>query len=163
MVNVVSTPEEKGEDMKYIRKRKDGRWEYRRTINNKRISIIKRTLALLQKEIKKINNVKKTLSDSNTLEYYVREWFSVYKANLSEKTKANYHITLDNYIINKFGKKKPEQLMASEIQQFLNAIPGLRTRELVCQHFKAVLEYLYAQNIIKVDIAKLINLQKTVA
>lgn len=162
-----SVNQNKGVDdtLKNIRKRNDGRWEYRKVLNGKRITLIASTLKLLED---KKRDLKKSLTKSKTNNikdvcFYVNEWRDTYKANLSKNTKDLYDLTLNNYIIKNFGNLRPNQLNAKEIQKFINNIKKLRLKEIVCQHFKAILTYLYANGIIKLNLAKLIVVTKSVA
>ena len=90
----------RSEDLKYIRKRKDGRWEYRRTIEDKRVSAYASTL-------RQIIQIKKHLESNHTaIEYkvkkttisvidYVSNWLETYKLpNVSKSSRDMYLLAL---------------------------------------------------------------------
>ena len=150
-------------DMKNIRKRNDGRWEFRKVVNGTRISISSRTLETLKKKKKEYLQTQNKLNNSTKLfKDYVNEWFNLYKKNLAPKTLESYNNTLNNYILKNFGEKRLSQLNTVEIQSFINTIKAKRVKELVLIHFKSILKFLYAQGLLKIDIAQLINFQKPI-
>lgn len=150
--------------MKNVRKRADGRYEYRKMINGELIDIIKPTITEIKQELKNRQIKKKQPFIVGCFKEYVEKWYKTFKGEkLAKKTKEEYHNTLDNNILKKFGDKKLWQLNSEEIQSFINSLenkPGVQKK--VFQHFKAILKYLYAQNLIKIDIEKLLVLNKSV-
>lgn len=148
--------------MKNVRRRKDGRWEYRKCSNGETVDLIAKTLKqLLEKKREYITSHKMQKQEQKIFKNYVLEWYYNYKPNISEKTKECYNNTLNNYIIKQFGDYKLSQLKTIEIQNFINQIKFKRTKQMVIMHLKAILTYLFAQQLIKIDIAKLIVNNKT--
>lgn len=156
-----SISEEGEEEMKNIRKRKDGRWEGRYTdINNKRKSVYAPTRAECQKlltKIKKTNKMKLLAKEKESSVYpkrlyeFALYWYKHFKEikNISKGSKVNYLNIINNYIqkvdidLKKFNLAKA--------QEFLNDIESDRVREYGYITIKNIIKKAKQLDIIQVD------------
>ena len=147
------------EDMKNFRKRKNGLWEARLTINGERRSFYARTF----KECKeKLIQFKKTIKKRDKKEItptfynFALTWFDTYKkTKLSNKTIQIYTGLIEHL--------KPLQIELSELtlndlQSFLNTFPKTRTKEMLYIMVKAIIRKAYMLDYIKKDLS--IGLEK---
>lgn len=132
----------KGElELKNIRKRTDGRWEARITINNKRISIYAKT----QKEcLKKYNAVKRpnysTEKKPNFYEFALN-WLNTYKkASLDKKTFDVYKVVINNHLNLNVNIKN---INVEYLQDIINKLPATRIREITFNILKQILKKLW--------------------
>ena len=135
----VSDFNQKGDDMKNITKRSDGR--YARTKED--------AMQILQKIKKgKIKIVAKEKTNDYTLEEYSQIWLIKYKKPFIS---AKSYSAVKNFIlrINKvLGQFKIKNLSTEQIQEFLNSLPRSRTKEKICSYFNALLQKACETNII---------------
>ncbi len=108
--------------MKNIRKRADGRWEYRKTVKGVTISLYDRNQKILLKKIKalKENKGNKKTINKNFIDL-IDNWFNIYKANI--KSNRNYRI----YINKHFRPRKEfnqaiQNINLAMLQDFLTKI-----------------------------------------
>ncbi len=157
--------QEKGEPMIYngrkLTKRKDGRWQYRITINHKRICIYGATQKDCLTKIKRfekkgVNAVKVT----NCQDIVTRWYTTVKEPNLKPKSKETYKNTLKNYICPFLNEKNINKIQLYDLQKFLNEIPKERIREQVYQHIKGIFKYATACGELKNNIAEVLILPK---
>lgn len=154
----------RSEDLKYIRKRKDGRWEYRRTIENKRVSAYASTL-------KQIIQLKKHLESNQVLiEYkvrpsavtvidYVTNWLQTYKLNNVSKSSQNMYLSA----LSKLQEltQPINKVKTTDLQKVVNKIeqPSIRkyTVFLLKQAFKlATIEEVVQKNVAEyVEVGKI--------
>ena len=141
---------QKGEieqNMKNIRKRKDGRWEARIQINGNRYSLFAKT----QTEcIKKLNNLKKEVKHYGIKQSpypakfadFCLYWFDNYKKNNIVKASVTNYLY---YIKNELSKIKYalKELTVDILQRFLNSYPPTRVREYIFMILKQILKKAY--------------------
>lgn len=158
--------QEKGEPMKYnghkLTKRKDGRWQYRITVNKKRVCIYGKTQLDCIANIKRFekHDIKKIKTKSVTVDI-INNWYSTIKEpNIREKSKTVYNNTLNNYIIPFLKDKDINKIKLHELQEFINNIDKERVREQIYQHVKSIFKYATASGELKTNIAEAIILPK---
>lgn len=128
-VNVLScaqTLEKEEENMKYICKRSDGRWQGSKTIDGKRVYVYGRTKAEAYEKFKQLKNRKQT-SRSLTFIQFAMQWLETYKKDcIRPITYKNYlrMIRCHLDISTPLNRVTPEQL-----QRILSAMPPSRARE----------------------------------
>lgn len=146
----------RSEDMKNVRKRKDGRWEYRPSVNNKRLSFYAPTLKKLLEKIKHaktnilfLNQPKQVLAVSFSVKSnvptfidYAWHWFNTFKAPLVGKSSADMYKLAIKYMpgLNvQINKLKP-----ADLQKSINQIKQKRVKDyavlLIRQVFKKALQ-----------------------
>ena len=137
--------------MKYIRKRNDGRYEGRKTINGKTYSIYAKT----QKECKiKLKNFKPTIKQKpkkNTtigLFDFACKWLDLYKKNIKQNTFDMYNNSIQKHLNT---LKSPINTYTTEfLQVFINNLGETRTKEIAFltlrQIFKKAMELKIIKN-----------------
>lgn len=137
--------------MKFIRKRADGRWEARKTIEGKTYSIYANT----QKECKeKLKNFKpkpkKTIKIGAIppLNEFALKWLNTYKQkDISKSTYKMYENILKNHINN---LTKPIVFYSTEnLQLFLNNLNETRTKEIALLTLKQIFKKAKELKVIK--------------
>lgn len=158
--NSLSTNKKGDEELKNIRQRYDGRWEWRKVINKISYNIIKPT----QKQLfKAVIDFKKSLKNNTVIifkkEYIVIDWLfywaETYKKD--KKIKENSYNLILNYFTNHIkdktiAKVKIKDLTTTIVQEFFNKMPKTRTKELVYTYFKAALKKAHKLGYMKTDI-----------
>lgn len=153
--------QKKGDDLelKNVRKRTDGRWEYRTTINQKRYSLIKKLKKDLTKEeiksfISKIKNNVNIINTNFTLLEWMEYWVNTYKnGKVKEKTLKEINKLIKNNIKPySISKIKIKSLNTDIMQKFLNTFERSRTKELITLYLKAALTKAYKTKRIKNDL-----------
>lgn len=128
-VNVLSCPqtfEEEEENMKYICKRSDGRWQGCKTIDGKRVYVYGRTKAEAYEKFKQLKT-RKPSSRSLSFNQFAIQWLDTYKKDCVRPiTYKNYLRTIKCHlnISTPLNRVTPEQL-----QGILGAMPPSRARE----------------------------------
>ena len=131
-----------------IKKRKDGRYEVRFQLKNKRISKYTRTLKEAQKlqsrlkqrnfAVAKIEPVKKI--KTYTVQQWYNEWIELYKKPMvSSSTIDLINSALKNFLP-KFKSTLITELNTLSIQRELNKLLHNRTKERICIYFNAMLQ-----------------------
>jgi len=140
--------------MKYLTKRKDGRWQARKYINGQSYSFYGRTQLEANQKLRKFLNTKKitqTKKSNLTLKDWYLEWYKTFKEKfVSLKTSedilrvTNLHLKELNHI--DIGELTPEVL-----QKFLNKIKPSRTKEKLTTYLNACLDKATALGKIKIN------------
>ncbi len=149
------------EDMKNIYKRKDGRYEYSKMIDNERIYIINRSKSELEKQVREIKLKNKKQKNTHLFKNIVLEWYSNFKEPyIKENAKQIYNASLNKHILPKLGNKSINKITFKELQIFINQIDKKRMQEIICQHIKAVFDYAYSNRYININPAIALKLPK---
>lgn len=148
--------------MKNVYKRKDGRYEYSKMIDNERIYIIKRTKQELEKEIKEIKQKNKKQRNKYLFKNIVEEWYKNFKEPyIQQKAKENYKVTLNKYIIPNFNNKSINKITFKDLQLFINSLNNKRRiQEIILQHLKAIFDYAYSNKYINTNPTTALKLPK---
>lgn len=156
------SPTPKGVDeMKNIYKRKDGRFEYSKMINNERIYFISKYKNVVEKKVRELKAQNKKLINIHIFKNIVLEWYNNFKKdNIGAKAQESYNNTLFNYIIPTFGNKNIVKITFKELQLYINSISKRRIQELVCQHLKAIFAYALANRYITINPTEALKLPK---
>ncbi len=142
---------EEDQNMKYITKRGDGRWQGSKVIDGKRYYVYGKTKAICYEKFKQLS--KKTTKKSQ--KYYTVHEFALYyletykKGNVTKATYAGY-LSLVNRYLNL--KTLINRVTAQQLQDILNKLDLTRHRgelyQVMCQIFRKA----YALDIIKKDV-----------
>ena len=137
---------EQGEtNMKFIIKRKDGRYMIRKTIDGERITKYARTLAEAKIILKNFNNgkikpTKKERIRNYTLKEYSDIWLKLYKKPFINPKSFSAIKGFVMSICKELGQIKLRDLTTLQIQNFLNSLPRSRRKEKICIYFKSILQ-----------------------
>ena len=138
--------------MKNIRKRKDGRWEGRKTINNKRISVFAKTQKECLEKLKQLKAVPaKTLIPKKFYDFALY-WLENYKKNqIVEKSYKSYKNLIEKYLSN--FKNDISKMTLDELQKLMNELPATRTREYLHLTIRQIFKKALELELIKKDIS----------
>lgn len=148
--------------MKNIYKRKDGRYEYSKMINNERIYIIKPTKKELENEIRELKQKTKSIKNMRLFKNIVLEWYHNFKEPyIKASAKANYNTTLNKHIIPSFQNKSINKITFKDLQLFINKFHDKRRmQEILMQHLKAIFNYAYSNRYISINPTTALKLPK---
>ena len=145
--------------MKNVRLRKDGRFEFRKTINGTHFSIIKKSKTELLNSIrqfKKTGFKKPALKSRHNFKIFAERWFNLFKKpNIKEASADVYENILDNHLL-PLHDKNIEDITLDELQNILNNEKG-RMRELSYLTIKQVFKQAYFEDLIKKDISQFLQ------
>ena len=144
--------------MKNFRKRKNGLWEARLTINGQRKSFYARTFKECKAKLISYKKNNKSIIKTKTPSFYefALTWFETYKKpKISEKTIKIYSGLLNH--LKPLGTAL-EHITINDLQNFLNKLPKTRTKEMLYIMIKAIIKKAYMLDFIKKDIS--IGLEK---
>lgn len=155
------------DDLKYIRHRKDGRYEYRRTFSGRQYQFINRDFKEVKKFASSINKKIKLLlagqeeEENVTFYAYAENYYHLYKENgISEKTKSEYDTAL-NYFKENFNKPF-KQITAETFQRHINNLfaekptTALKIYNKIC----AICKKAYLTGVIKRNIGEILDKPK---
>lgn len=150
---------EDDEIMKYMSKRRDGRWQYRRTINGKRVYIYGRTQAICLLKVKEAQK-KNFRTGERKMSFYAfaRWWLETFKKEaLSPNTYKVYA-----YIVNKHlhVDARVDCVTAERLQKVINDLPPTRIREKTLQILREICKKAYQLDYIKKDISQFLSAGK---
>lgn len=139
-----------------IRKRKDGRYEARPTINGKRLSIY----AITQREC--LSKLKETLTEQKKI-VYVKVlnfselydlWYLTKVKSVTEGTLKNIRSIFKNYIFPKINADaKIKDIKLSQINDCILLVDKLRMREYCSQYLREIFYFAYIEKHLKTDIS----------
>ena len=163
----VSDFNQKGDDMKNITKRSDGRYVIRKVINGTRVIKYARTkedaMQILQKIKKgKIKVEPKEKINDYTLEQYSQIWLEKFKKPFVGARTYSDIKSFITRINNILGQTKIKSLTTEQIQEYLNTLPRCRTKEKICNYFNALLQKAYDTGITTRNVFKAIIKDKKV-
>ena len=161
--NEKSSTTTKGVDeMKNVYKRKDGRYEYSKMINNERIYIIKPTKKELENEIRELKQKTKSIKNMHLFKNIVLEWYHNFKEPyIKENAKQIYNASLNKHILPKLGNKSINKITFKDLQLFINQFNDKRRmQEILVQHLKAIFNYAYSNRYISINPTTALKLPK---
>lgn len=156
------TFEEQEDDLKNIRKRTDGRYEFRRTINGQNFQYINRDKELVKKYASSINKkIKEAFGGINTnisFYDYANEYFKLFKQiKASESSKAEWNTALKNF---KDVFSKPfRSYSPNDFQCYINYLAEIapNTAKKTFNKIRAICKKAFLSGIIKINIAEIIE------
>lgn len=146
-------------DLKNIRLRSDGRWEYRKTIKGQKFAVIKKTKAELLEAIRKLKKSgfkKPGTKKKHNFKEFAERWFEVFKRPTIKASSAEVY---KNVIINhlkSLHNMNIEQITLDDLQNVLNSNSG-RMRELSYLTLKQIFKQAYFEDLIKKDISQFLK------
>ena len=159
---IASLPSSSEDDeiMKYLSKRSDGRWQYRRTVNGKRIYIYGRTQAICLLKVKEAQKKNFRTGERKLMSFhsFARWWLDTFKKDaLSPNTFKVY-----SYIVNKHLKIDiaVNYVTAERLQKVLNGLPPTRIREKTLQIVREICKKAFQLDYMKKDISQFLSAGK---
>lgn len=149
---------ERGEDMKYLTKRKDGRWQGSKVIDGKREFVYAATQRECREKLKKLETKRKREPKRDSLYAFARDWLVTYKkGNIADSTYRSYA-----YIINSHLKiaTPVNKLTTVQLQALINSLPGTRIRKEVYMLLRQIVRKAYELDYIKKDVSQFVQLGK---
>lgn len=146
--------------MKNIRKRVDGRWEYRKYKNKTTYSIIKNTQKELLQAIKHLG-LKESSNSNKSKTFYnlTYEWYNLFKKG-QIKTDKRYIQVIESKLNNNLFNTNINKITLEELQYYLNSIKEHRVAKYVYHIIKGVYKYALQKDFIKKDISQFIQAPK---
>lgn len=109
-----------------IRRRPDGTWEGRLTINGKQRSVYGKTQAEVRLKMRNLQKANEACLDLAASEMTVSEWLSIwmrdYRNSIKESTKATYWSDIKLHILPYIGKIKLSALTSEKVQRMYNKL-----------------------------------------
>ena len=143
------------ESLKNIRKRKDGLWEYRKMLNDKRVSIYARTQKELLSEVKRLIQKPQPIllqKQERTFFALALEWYNLFKKDI--KSASNYRIYINNDFSSTPFNQDINKITLIELQSFLNKIKLNRKTDYCFNIIKNVYKYALQKEVIKKNISE---------
>lgn len=147
--------------MKNVRKRVDGRWEFRKMIHGQRQSIIKNTKQELLEEIlyykKQISSSSIPKPNKKTFYELAKTWFDLFKKG-KITSQQNYIQCINNNLSTGLFLSDIRKITLPELQNWLNKISNQHRKARYCyQIIKNVFKYALQLDIIKKDISQFLQ------
>lgn len=150
------------EELKNIRLRYDGRWEFRKVVSGERISIIARTQRELLQKIKSSIVVPRITYNKKTKSFYelAVEWFTLFKKDKIVGDKAYEYYINGNFNTPLFNNDI-SKLQLENLQRFLNKLSDTHRKAKYCYNIiKNVFKYALQKDLIKKDISQFLQSPK---
>lgn len=151
-----------GEDMKNIRKRTDGRYEWRKQIDNIKHQIIDKNKKELERKVRefiKLNKQKKYEEHKSCTFFELADyWYNTYKKNLKSGILYKYYINAR--FSNNIFKQKIENITYEQLENFIKSINEHRVASYCYFIITGVYKEALKRDMIKKDISQLITKPK---
>lgn len=109
-----------------LRRRFDGTWEARITIEGKRKSVYGKTQAEVRQKMRNLQEAKDTCLNVAASEMMVSEWLSIwmrdYRNSIKDSSKATYWSDIRQHILPYIGKIKLSALTSEKVQRMYNKL-----------------------------------------
>lgn len=145
--------------MKNIRKRTDGRWEYRKMLDNKRYSLFASTQKALLQKIQQFNPTNLYLEDKSSKYFYTLavQWYELFKKGRI-KSDDNYKMYIKSTFNIALFNKNINSITLEELQRFLNSLSKTHRKAKYCYNIiKNVYKYALQKEIIKKNISQFLQ------
>lgn len=160
---------QRSEELKNIRRRKDGRWEYRRSTSSGRQSIYaktlrqlleirkkqllehKRDIIMLECQKFKVKNISPNFID------YAKKWVTDFKAPSIGKSSIGMYELAIKYLNNNNLSKPINEIKTEELQTAINNISKIRIKEYAVMVIKNTFKMAYKEDLIQKDISQFIE------
>lgn len=149
---------ERGENMKYLAKRKDGRWQGSKVIDGKREFVYASTQRECRDKLKALEKQRKREPKRDSLYAFAKDWLVTYKkGNIADSTYRSYA-----YIINSHLRiaTPVNKLTTVQLQALINSLPGTRIRKEVYMLLRQIVRKAYELDYIKKDVSQFVQLGK---
>ena len=153
---IKSSTQQGDDDMKHIRKRTDGRWEFKKSIDGKRYYVYAKTQKELLKKIKQFKPKEQT--NKIIAIDFINQWYNILKKDIKSHTQYSYAI--NRYFKVPLFNKELCKITYLELETFLRNINKHRTQAYCYYIIKGIYETAYKQKIVKEDISRFITKPK---
>ena len=145
--------------MKNIRKRYDGRWEYRKMIDNKRYYLLASTQKELLRKLQQFNPTNKYLENDSNKNFYALtiQWYELFKKDKVKGAK-NYLMYINNEFKTPVFGQHIKNITLEQLQRFLNNMADKHRKAKYCYTIiKNVYKFALQKEIIKRDISQFLQ------
>lgn len=145
--------------MKNIRKRYDGRWEYRKVIDGKRLSLLANSQKELLQKLQQFDPTNKYLEYSNSKSFYYLavQWYDLFKKDRI-KSDSNYKMYIQNTFNTALFNKNITSITLEELQTFLNSLADKHRKAKYCYNIiKNVYKFALQKEIVKKNISQFLQ------
>lgn len=137
--------------MKYLTKRKDGRWQGAKVIDGKRRFVYARTQKECIEKLQKLGKQRKKSIKVVSVAEFAMYFLETYKkGNVGERTYADYESTVKRHLNIKTPLNK---VTTMQLQDLLNKLPATRIRTEVYQLLRQIFKKAYELDLIKKDVS----------
>lgn len=146
------------EDMRYLTKRKDGRWQGSKIVDGKREYVYAKTQLECREKLKNLEIIRRREPKKDSLYVFAKNWLVMYKkGNIADTTYKGYA-----YLINKHLKITTpiNRLTTAELQNIINELPVTRVRKEVYMLIRQIVKKAYELDYIKKDVSQFVQLGK---
>lgn len=146
--------------MTNIRKRKDGRWEWRKQINHIQYQKINKNKKILEKQVREILKLT-TINKDTVNESFIdlaNYWYETYKKDIKSNKEYRYYIDA-RFNIDIF-KQKIDRITYQQLENFINSIKEHRVASYCYMIITGVYKEALKRDYIKKDISQLITKPK---
>lgn len=144
--------------MKYLTKRKDGRWQGSKVIDGKREFVYASTQRECRDKLKALEKQRKREPKRDSLYAFAKDWLATYKkGNIADSTYRSYA-----YIINSHLRiaTPVNKLTTVQLQALINSLPGTRIRKEVYMLLRQIVRKAYELDYIKKDVSQFVQVGK---
>ena len=143
------------ENLKYITKRSDGRWQASRVIDGKRMFVYGKTQLEARDKLRALIGNKRNRVKQYSFYDFAKYWLETYKkGRVADKTYKDYANIIERHL----NIKTPiNRVTLLQLQEILNGLTASRIKEAVCQVMKAVVRKAYELDFVKKDIAQFLD------
>lgn len=141
---------------KNVYQRKDGRWEYVKSINGAKYYLIAKTKDKLIEKIKVLKKEKKVVKikkNHETIGTWSEKWIKTYKTDIGVTARKRYEGIVKNHIIPFFKDMPLNKITPVKVQEFINQFKAERNREYAYITIKQILKSAYINKKIPENIA----------
>ena len=157
VMSSAQNPKKEDEDLKYITKRSDGRWQASKVINGKRIFVYGKTQIEARDKLRAaLGKAPSREPKREQLGKFAKWWLETYKrGNVSESTYKNYAWTISAHLeeittpINK--------VTTIQLQELLNKLPAARIRKEVYKLLRQIIRKAYELDYIRKDVSEFLT------
>ena len=153
-VSSPQTSKKEEENLKYLTKRSDGRWQASKVIDGKRVYVYGKTQIEARNKLRALDTKRNRVRTYSFYDF-AKYWLETYKkGRVADKTYKDYANIIERHLNIKTPINKVSLL---QLQELLNGLSASRIREAVCQVMKAVIKKAYELDFIKKDISQFLD------
>ncbi|MEG1662401.1 MAG: tyrosine-type recombinase/integrase [Clostridia bacterium] len=155
MSNVSNAQSQGGEQMKYLTKRSDGRWQAAKIIDGKRRFVYGKTQAEAQDKLRALVGRKKREPARESFYNFSLWWLeNCKKGSIAASTMKTYKTLINTHL----KIKTPINLVTlQQLQELLSKLPGTRIKEEVYKMIRPIVRKAYELDYIKKDYAQFLE------
>ncbi len=150
--NVQNQEEDK---MKYLTKRKDGRWQGSKVIDGKRVYVYAPTQKECYEKLQKLGKQRKKAAKIISVSEFATYFLETYKkGNVGDRTYSDYKSTVKLHLNIRTPLNK---VTTMQLQTLLNNLPATRIRSEVYQLLRQIFKKAYELDMIKKDVTQFLE------